>query len=250
MSDTLVIIKNNELFTTTLEMSKGFGIDHRQVTTLLNKYKSEFEELGVITSAMQKPSSKKGGRPTEEIDLNQEQAMYMGTLFTNNAKVRKFKLQLVKEFTRLRKLLSKIISQKQNAEWLEKREAGKIERRIETDAILQFIEYAKNQGATPKGADCYYSNISSMENKALFYMELLQEKYPNIRNIIEGFQLDSLKMADRIVARALKEGMEKSFNYKDIYILAKDRVQGFAESLGKSPIQVCYIPQKMIRTDA
>ena len=66
-------------------------------------------------------------------------------------------------------------------------------------------------------AEMYYANISKMENKGLF---LIQEKFKNIRNVLTGQQLQVLCSADQIVIKAIKEGMSKNMNYKDIYVLA------------------------------
>ena len=70
-----------------------------------------------------------------------------------------------------------------------------------------------------------------MENKALF---LLQEKYPNVRNILNCHQLSVVQTADQIVAKAIEEGMKDEIYYKDIYKIARDRVLAMAELVGKS----------------
>jgi len=88
-----------------------------------------------------------------------------------------------------------------------------------------------------------------MENKSLFHLELLALKKHNIREIAEGFQLDSLKMADRIVARALREGMEREMFYKDIFKMAKERVEQFVQVIGKTPLQLCSDKTKLIISD-
>ena len=140
--------------------------------------------------------------------------------------------------------------QKQNIEWYEKRASGKVERRLETDTIQKFIEYAKDQGS--QSAEKYYMVLTKMENNTLFNLALVEQKIPNLREIVEGFALDSLKMADYMVGKALKEGMSKNMNYKDIYQLAKGKVELFAGALGKVPLQMILKDgaQKMIRTDA
>lgn len=236
MDKNLLVIKDNDVFVGTWKLSKGFEVEHRALKRLVKRYQSEFEELGFVATPLQQIDSKKRGRQVEEYLLNEPQATYITTLLTNNSIVRKFKLHLTKEFFRQRKLLALLLVQKQNAEWYEKRASGKIERRLETDAIQEFIEYAKAQGS--ESADKYYMVISKMENAALFHLELLTQKFPNIRDVVEGFQLDSLKMADRIVGRTLKEGMKNKIPYKEIYQIAKTKVESFAEAIGRSPIQI------------
>jgi len=236
MDSPLVIVKNNDVFTTTLIMSKGFEVEHRAILRLLKRYQSDFESIGVIATALQKPTTSKGGRPTEEICLNEHQSMYMGTLLTNTDRCRKFKMQLTEQFIKQRAILMKMLTQKQNAEWLEKRASGKVERRICTDTIQKFVEYCKEQGSS--NAEKYYMIISKMENNTLFHLDYLELEIPNIRDVVSGFALDSLKMADHAVARAIEEGMRKNIPYKEVYKLAKQRVEGFASIIGKTPLSV------------
>lgn len=120
---------------------------------------------------------------------------------------------------------------KQSPEWKQVRAEGKGDRRIETDAIKEFIEYAKSQGS--KSAEKYYVNLSRMENKALF---LVEQKYPNLRERLGISQLRTIQMADRIVAKALEDGMNQSLHYKEIYKLAKGQVETFAGCIGQSPV--------------
>lgn len=258
MSD-LVIIENGDLWVSSFEMSRGFETEHRSVKKLIERYEKDLEDVGevpILKKEMERHMAfkiskvplQKMGRPVVEYFLNEPQATFLTTLLRNNKVVVSFKKHLSKEFFRLRKILTKIISQKQNAEWLEKRESGKLERRIETDAIKVFIDYAKKQGSG--SAEKYYMAISKMENNTLFHMELLKQKYPNLRNIVSCFQLTTLQAADHAVARALEEGMAKGMPYKSIYSLAKERVEGLAQILGKTPILLTLTSQKMIRTDA
>jgi len=235
MERSLVVIQQDEPRISTWEMSKGFEVEHRVILKLVHKYKSEFETFGFITPAMQKIKKKKG-RPIEDLMLNEPQATYLTTLLTNNEKVRKFKMKITRQFFEMRKQLMKLAIQRQNVEWISRREAGKIERRLGTDAIKDFIEYAKSQGS--KNADKYYMSISNMENKSLVNLDLLQQEFPNMRDVIDVFTLSALQIADVIVATTLKSGMQLAMFYKDIYLLARDKVEGLALSIGKTPVRL------------
>lgn len=231
----IILIKNGEPYITTWELSKGFKVEHRYLKGMIKKYYSDFEEFGSITFKRNESFSGKRGGTIEEYELNEEQATYLGMLLKNNKEVVKFKKHLHRLFFKQRKLLNKLLVQKQNAEWFEKRASGKIERRIETDTIQKFVEYAKEQGSTH--AEKYYMVISKMENCTVFNLDYVTQKFPNLRDLVNGFALDALKMADHTVARALKEGMTKKMDYKDIYQLAKQRVEIFVSAIGRSPIQ-------------
>lgn len=230
MQKNIVTVVQDEPRVGTWVLSAGFEVEHRALRKLVAKYKTEFNELGVIASAVQKPSSK-GGRPIDEFMLNEKQAMYIGSLLTNSLKVRMFKLKLVKEFDRMKKFLADSASQNQNAQWLETRNAGKIKRREETDAIKRFVEYAAAQGS--ENAERYYSNISTMQNKSLFFYE---QKFKNLRDILNLNQLAIVICADGIVSKAIEDGMDQKLHYKDIYKLAKKRIESFAEIYGKTLI--------------
>ena len=226
----LVIIHNDEPRASSWIIKDGFEVEHRALTNLIKKYKTDFEELGIIASRMQQLSNG-AGAPVKEFLLNEDQTYFLGTLLPNTKTVRKFKLLLVKKFALARKMLLRIQAQQQNSEWLAQRQAGKITRKAETDAIKDFVEYATNQGST--NANRYYCNISQMENKALF---LLEQKFKNLRDILDLNQLATVTTADAIVSKALKEGMTSRLNYKDIYQLAKSRVETLAELRGKTLI--------------
>lgn len=245
MNEVLVIVKNNDLYVGTHKLSISFKIEHRSIKILVDKFKKEFEELGegkilsqnmvaISSFKMTKLSSEKRGRPTIEYLLNEPQATYLLTLIRNNDIVRKFKMHLTKEFFRQRSLLNQIAVQRQNKEWLEARETGKIERRFETDTIQEFVQYATEQGS--KSAEKYYMIITKMENHTLFALDFLNQKFTNLRDMVNRKGLDLLKTADKIVAKALRDGMKDQMFYKDIYQMAKSRIESFVDLVGKTPL--------------
>jgi len=240
----LVFVHDDDIVIGTYKLSKGFGTTHQAVKKLVTKYHDRFERVGkrkigqqidVPISGFQiREFKSKKRRPDTEFLLNEEQAMYLGTLLRNSDTVLDFKEHLVTEFRRMYKFLMSIRNQKQNAEWLEKRASGKIERRLETDAIKEFIEYAISQGS--KNAAKYYMIITKMQNSALFNMDMLTIECPNIRDVVDGLSLDALKMCDVIVAKTIRDKMKDKMFYKDIFQCAKARVESFADSIGKRDI--------------
>jgi len=226
MKSLVHIGKNNKAFTTSLIIAKETGVEHRAVIILLKRHSkreilSSFEMLKVSTK----------GRPVEYAELSEIQATFLITMMKNSDIVLKFKERLVIQFFKLRDSQDRIRSNYRNNEWTEIREQGKIPRRLETDVIKEFIDYATEQGS--KSAQMYYMNITKMENKALFIVE---QKYKNLRDVLGVVELSTIQNADHIVARALRDGMNDKLAYKDIYKLAKERVEMFAEIRGKSQI--------------
>ena len=96
------------------------------------------------------------------------------------------------------------------------RAEGKMIRRVETDAIKEFIEYAKNNGS--KNSDRYYAIITKATNEIL-NIEAGQ------RDSLTASQLEHLAMVERVIANALTTGIEKEMNYKDIYKLASSKAR-------------------------
>ena len=220
-----VEIKKNDTVTNTITISEGVGNEHRAVMQLVRQYELDLKEFGTLTFEMRKTK----GRPTEICYLNESQTYFLLTLMRNNDVVTKFKKGLVKEFMRMRKALISVQVRHQNEEWKLKREASKTQRIETTDAIKDFVEYAVRQGST--NAVNYYSNITQMEYRALF---LLKQKFPNLKDYLNMKQLNVLEIADTIVEDTLKEGMELEMHYKDIFKLAKERVESFAKIMKPS----------------
>ena len=96
------------------------------------------------------------------------------------------------------------------------RAEGKMIRRVETDAIKEFIEYAKSNGS--QSSERYYAIITKATNEIL-----------NIsagqRDSLTAVQLEHLAMVERVIASALTQGIEKEMNYKDIYKLASSKAK-------------------------
>lgn len=222
----LVKIDGKRVFTTTLILSKGVGIEHRAVMSLLKTH-SKTETL----STFQMLKVSRGGRPVNYAQLDELQATFLITLMRNSEKVVLFKEKLTKEFYQQRNVIAKLISQQRDPNWQNVRSDGKIIYKKKTDIIKQFVDYATKQGSS--SATRYYSNLAKMENKALFFIE---QKYKNLRDIMTIKQLMQACTADDVIEKALIDGMNDGLPYKDIYLLAKERVISFASIIGKSPV--------------
>jgi len=233
---TLVEMKGKKLLSSTLTIAKGVELEHRAVMSLVRKYKEDLNDFSLMTFEMSKAT---GGRPVEITWLNEEQAIFLVTLMKNSKIVVKFKKKLTKEFMRMKSALMDMALNQRNEAWLEKRNRGKASRLEETDAIKLYVNYAKSQGSENAGK--YYMIISKMENKALFFLE---QKFPNLRDALEGHQLETIANADRIVARQLKQCVDENRPYKEGYVMAKKAIEAFAELIGKSLVPSLELIEK------
>lgn len=96
------------------------------------------------------------------------------------------------------------------------RTEGKMIRRVETDAIKEFIEYAKNNGS--QSSERYYAITTKATNEILGIEA-------GKRDELSAKQLEHLAMVERVIASALTQGIEKEMNYKDIYKLASSKAK-------------------------
>lgn len=233
--NTAVEIIDDEARSGTWIIAEGFERDHHRVKELISKYKERFLRLennsrsnGLITRRV---PAKKAGRPVDEIMLNQQQFVFLGTLFRNTEKVLDFKERLAADFVAQRNWIANAILQRENPDWQNVRRDGKLAYRQKTDIIKRFVDYATKQGS--KNAQRYYVNFAQMENRALFFFE---QKYKNLREVLTIKQLMQISTADDVIEKALLEGMNQGLKYKDCYKLAKSRVIAFAEIIGNSPV--------------
>ena len=230
-----VEIYNEEVRSGTFIISQGFERDHFRVLELVKKYESDFLDLDnkhdLDELIRRRIPAKKAGRPVDEFLLNEQQTIFLGTLFRNTKKVVAFKKRLAKEFVEQRNWISNAIQQRNNPDWQNVRRDGKLFYREKTDIVKNFVDYATDQGS--KNAKMYYSNLAKMENSALFYFE---QRYKNLREVLTIKQLMQISTADDIIEKALQDGMSQTLNYKDCYKLAKNRIIAFVEIIGKSPV--------------
>jgi len=172
MNDLVELNNKNEPVIKTFDIFSGFGYKtHSDLKRVITRNKEKFERQGLLVLQSLKPvKGSKGGRPEESFMLTERQFTLLVMLAKNNKESIDLKEKIVNEFFRMKSELMRIASNQTNEQWIEQRQSGKQSRRIETDVIKEFINYAKSQGGSDKGCDMYYSNISKMENKHLFFV--------------------------------------------------------------------------------
>jgi phage regulator Rha-like protein len=238
MVNELVLINGKVLYTTSKKIADGCKVEHDSVAILVKKYKTDLNDMGFADFKSVK--FKTAGRPGIEFILDEEQSTFLITLMKNSRIVVDFKKKLVKEFYKQRSFIINTEAMKKNASWIEERKKGKVSRKDTTDTIKSFIEYAVKNGS--KNGERYYGNYTRMQNAALF---ILQQKYKNIRDVLDGQQLSVLNTCDQIVSKAIRDGMKEGLFYKDIFQRAKKDVLLFVELIGTSIVPT----QKLLSGD-
>jgi Rha family phage regulatory protein len=233
MAKDLVEIKGKAVVTDSLTVAENFGKRHDDVLKKIKNIMADDDEDRLNFAEMSYPDSY--GREQKKCIMDRRSFSILCMSFTGK-KALKWKNRFYDAFEAMEKALVQMSVQRQSDSWLAQRQAGKLIRREQTDTIQEFVEYATSQGSTQ--AHRYYCNITKMENQALF---LLEQKFKNLRDILDLNQLGLVRTADSIVKKALKDGMSDGLHYKDIYRLAKDRVETLAEIHGKT-----FIPASQI----
>lgn len=126
--------------------------------------------------------------------------------------------------------MEKAIAKKDDSlEWKQARLQIKHARRSFTDAVSDFVKYATEQGS--KSASMYYTNITKMEYAALELVEKGEKVPSGFRDTLDIMDISFLQTAEQIARAALINGMERKLPYKEIYLLAKEKVYQYAETI-------------------
>lgn len=212
-------------------LSSNLGIQHKNLMELIRRYQTDLEEFGPLAFQTRKGAAlPQGGfaKAAEIALLNEDQSYFVATLSRNTARVVAVKKQLVREFGKFRRAQT----HKAETEWHQARLEGKDARKHETDTIAAFVEYATAQGSG--NAVRYYANLTKMTYKALFMVEQGLKMPNKLRDLLSGMQLSFLTTAEYVCANAIKDGMARELQYKEIYLLAKERIETYAVSVGQT----------------
>lgn len=107
----LVDIINNKPLASSLVIADGMGVSHKSVIQLVRKYLAELRSFGPLAFEMRMVKRPQGGGSSSEYALlNEQQATFLISLMRNSDDVVEFKLNLIKEFYKMRDALHHINS--------------------------------------------------------------------------------------------------------------------------------------------
>lgn len=115
--------------------------------------------------------------------------------------------------------------------WIAARQEGKGVRKILTDTMKSFIEYAKSQGS--ESAEKYYMTFTKMVNEQLLEFD---KKPTNLRDQLNASQLHRISVAEQIIIQSIVDCMSKRVHYKEVYKIAKEKIHTLAITVGKSKL--------------
>ena len=251
----LVVDRDGEPLTSSLIVAKQLGAEHKDFRPVIDNYlklrcagqhtlidsflKSEpplgVAEIEISGQIFRTGEFKYRGQTFPMWWMNEEAFLKIITLAQRYGKAGDIVDAFIASFTSLRRgqLAIKAATQanQANTHWIEIRNAGKSSRTALEDAIARLNPYAQAQGSQNFGKN--FINYSRMIYSQLFATEL---KPSEVRPLLSEEQLQELAFVERIAAKAIDEGMHEGKAYKEIFLLAKNRVTAISAVAGKSAV--------------
>lgn len=206
----IVYFRKNDAFTDSLVIAEATNNQHESLMRLIKQHKKRLEKFGQIEFMDLKSENPKGGRPKKYCWLNEPQATLLISFLDNSDVVADFKVELVRQFYEMRKLLM----ERNTEAWVETRRQGIITRKAETDVIKELVEYAKEQGSTH--SDMLYMTYSKLANALAGIKK---------RDLATVMQLNNLSIFENLILQIIRSGIDNGLGYKEIYKECKARCE-------------------------
>jgi Rha family phage regulatory protein len=216
---------NNQLCVDSRLIAKEFGRRHDNVLQTIKKL---LEDETISLLECKERNYQKLGRQYLCYELN-EAGFLKAMPFIGGKKSREGQKHLADEFLRTRKQLDRQSKERETLAYQVARLSGKDSRGILTDAIQQYVDYARTQGS--QSADKYFTIITNATYKTVVHIE---PHAMQVRELMTAIQLKTLELAELKVAQALTEGMDSQKPYKAIYQAVKAALHSFVAS--RTPI--------------
>lgn len=225
VKENLVVVEGKIVLCDSRIVADKFGKKHAYVIRIAQKLMSDFAITNSDSKSplVREKEDEYRGKKYIYYEMDKQFFTHLAMRFRGE-KAFEWQCKFIDAFFQMeQKLLNQGVQQK-NIRWQREREQGKEIRLDLTNIVQKFIQYSKDQGASEKGADMYYSNISLMEYKALGLIEKNEKVSKSFRNTLNIMDLNSLLSAERTARKALLKGMEQKLHYKDVFQLAKTNV--------------------------
>ncbi len=186
--------KNEGVYTTSEIIAEHAEVQHHAVQQLISTYQKDLEDFGQVAFEMRAVKYSRGTNYEKIYHLTEEQATLLMTYLRNNEVVRGFKKELVRQFYAMRKILWQQQFERQTEAWKTARIEGKKARRLETNEIKLFVEYAAASGS--KQPDWYYTAFTKLAHTAVGITS-------GGRDSSTAGQLLDLRTVERVISRAI-----------------------------------------------
>lgn len=207
--------KKDEVYTTSEIIAEHAQVQHHTITRLIQQHENDFNDFGRVRFEIDTRNTKGGKQNVKVYCLNEQQATLLMTYLRNNDVVRAFKKELVRQFYAMREILWNQRMERQAESWQAARVEGKKTRRLETDAIKAFVEYAKAHGS--KNPDKYYTNFTKLANLAVGLEAGNRDKATTA-------QLFDLRVIENVIDKAILNEIADCTEYHRAYQNVKIKV--------------------------
>lgn len=196
----------------------GYALQYKQpqnaITIIHKRYPELLKDKSIELDHVNLTPPPKYLRNDEKVHMYNERGIYTIVRKSNQPVADQY-FDWVYDTIQLIKKNGYYIATEKDNKWLGVREESKQVRKMETDAIKQFVEYAKQQGS--KHADRYYMIFTKLVNGKLMLDS-------GQRDDISQETLMEVKGLETIVQMHIKTLIKKEVPYKKIYQEVKELV--------------------------
>ena len=228
MNDLVIMINDMPMVNSEL-VAKKFGKAHRDVMRAIRNLTMDCPKEFTVRNFTQSKFKNAKGREFDCFNMTRDGFSLLAMGFTGKDAIT-WKISFIDAFNAMEKTIAK---KNDAVEWKQARLQSKGARKSFTDTVSNFVEYATNQGS--KSAKMYYMSITKMEYVALELIGKGEKAPSNFRDSLDTMDLSFLSAAEHVAKNAIKLGMNQKLHYKEIYLLAKDKVNQYAETV-KMPL--------------
>ena len=202
-------------------IARELGNQHESMIRLIDDYRSDFEEFGVVRFQTQKPQANefpdfksensqaktKRGRPERFALLNEDQAYLLLTYAQNTPEARRLKLNLVKAFARFRD------GKQAAADYLPFYHTLHGE-------VSKLAQWARLNGSTTP-EEFFHSNANRLINRAFgLDSDARAGLPPTLKVMVTG--------AQALAAETLSKALAEEMGHKEAYQRVKEAVERYA----------------------
>lgn len=216
----LIILKNNKPMCDSLQVAEKFHKNHRDVTRDIDNLIAQNCAVKMMFSSSDYKA--KNGQVYRMYYMNRDGFSLLAMGFTGKDAL-KWKLEYIKAFN----VMEAIIMERQSPSWQQARVEGKKARRMETDAIKEFVSYAQEHGS--KSADKYYIHYSKLADKAVGITD---------RDSASTDQLLNLRVVEMMIDKAVLTEITAGTEYHQAFKNVKAKIQQVAELAFKPRIAI------------
>ena len=208
--------KKEGVYTTSEIIAEHAEVQHHAVQQLISTYQKDLEDFGQVAFEMRAVKYSRGTNYEKIYHLTEEQATLLMTYLKNTERVRAFKKELVRQFYAMREILWQQQFERQTEVWKTARIEGKKARRLETNEIKLFVEYAAASGS--KQPDWYYTAFTKLAHTAVGITS------GGRNSSTAGQLLDLLRTVERVISRAIVHEIGSHTEYHQAFQNVKVKV--------------------------